>query len=183
MVPRITTFSGPTKTPFKDRKRRDSRKRPRTLRHFMVEAGISFLVLTIFSLKIINYVDPDAFRLSTITQTISITTKNMVSAISNLPFLNSCPSALKMSDVSGGFVCVQPFASGQYASIYKTYPLVGLGREVIYSGTDQGTIQAANDLLHNVWDVPRYAPVRMPASPTWSENAYNVNYWRFEFYS
>ena len=183
MVPRITTFSRLAKTPFKDRKTRVSGKRPRTMRHLIVEIGISFLVLTIFSLKIANYVDPNAFMLSTITRTISVTASNTVSAISNLPFLNSCPSALKMSDVSGGYVCVQPFASGQYASIYKTYPLVGMGREVIYSSTDQGTIQAANDLLRNVWDVPRYAPVRLPATPTWSENPYDVNYWRFEFYS
>jgi heparinase II/III-like protein len=183
MVPRITTFSRLAKTPSKDRKIRTPGKRPRTIRHFIVEIGISFLVLTIFSLKIVNYVDPNAFTLSTITRTISVAASNTVSAISNLPFLNSCPSALKMSDVSGGYVCVQPFASGQYASIYKTYPLVGMGREAIYSSTDQGTIQAANDLLRNVWDVPRYASVRLPASPTWSENPYNVNYWRFEFYS
>jgi hypothetical protein len=149
----------------------------------MIEIGVSFLVLAIFSLKIADYVDPNAFTLSAITQTISRATSNMVSVISNLPFLNSCPSALKMSDVSGGYVCVQPFASGQYASIYKTYPLVGMGREVIYPSTDQGKIRAANDLLHNVWDIPRYASVRLPASPTWSENPYQVNYWRFEFYS
>ena len=164
MVPRITIFGGLVKTPPKDRKE----KRPRTIRHFIVEAGISFVVLAIFSLKIANYVAPNAFRLSTITQTVSVATDNTVSAISNLPFLNSCPSALKMSDVSGGYVCVQPFASGQYASIYKAYPLVGMGREVIYPSTDQGTIQAANYLLQNVWDVPRYASVRLPASPTWS---------------
>jgi hypothetical protein len=179
MVPRITIFGGLVKTPPKDRKE----KRPRTIRHFIVEAGISFVVLAIFSLKIANYVAPNAFRLSTITQTVSVATDNTVSAISNLPFLNSCPSALKMSDVSGGYVCVQPFASGQYASIYKAYPLVGMGREVIYPSTDQGTIQAANYLLQNVWDVPRYASVRLPASPTWSENPYDANYWRFEFYS
>ena len=183
MVPRITPFKELAKTPFKDPKRRVFRKRPLTIRHFILETGISLLVLTIFSLKIANYADPNAFRLSTIAQTISVAAENMVSAISNLPFLNSCPGALKMSDVSGGYVCVQPFASGQYASIYKSYPLVGMGREVIYSSTDEGTVKAANDLLHNVWDLPRYAPVRLPASPTWSENPYNVNYWRFEFYS
>jgi hypothetical protein len=179
MVPRITIFGGLVKTPPEDLKE----KRPQTIRHFIVEAGISLAVLAIFSLKIANYVAPNAFRLSTITQTVSVATDNTVSAITNLPFLNSCPSALKMFDVSGGYVCVQPFASGQYASIYKTYPLVGMGREVIYPSTDQGTIQAANELLQNVWDVPRYAPVRLPASPTWSENPYDVDYWRFEFYS
>jgi hypothetical protein len=179
MVPRITIFDGIVKAPFKDRQMRASGKRPRTIRQFMVEAGISVLVLAVFSLKIANYVDPSAFRLSTITRTVAVATSNMVSAVSDLPFLNSCPNALKMSDVSGGYVCVQPFASGRYASIYKTYPLVGMGREVIYPSTDQGTIRAANDLLRNVWDVPRYVSVRLPASPTWSDNSYDVDYWRF----
>jgi hypothetical protein len=183
MAPRITTSGGLAETSLEDRKSRGFRKRPRTIRHFFVEAGISFLVLAILSLKIIDYVDPNAFILSTITRTISVSYHNLISTISNLPFLNSCPSTLKMYDVSGGYVCVEPFTSGQYTSIYESYPLVGMGREVIYSSTDEGTMQAANDLLRNVWEVPRYAPVQLPATPTWSENSYNVNYWRFEFYS
>jgi Heparinase II/III-like protein/Heparinase II/III N-terminus len=184
MASRLTTFKENTETPPSgDHERRASRKRPRTVRHLIIETAISFLVLTILILKIADYVDPNAFVLSTIARTVSAATKNLVSAIGNLPFLNSCPSTLKMSDVSGGYVCVQPFASGQYASIYKSYPLVGMGREVIYSSTDQGSVQMANDLLRNVWDVPRYSPVQLPASPTWAENPYKTYYWRFEFYS
>ena len=72
MVPRITPFKELAKTPFKDPKRRVFRKRPLTIRHFILETGISLRALTIFSLKIANYADPNAFRLSTITQTISV---------------------------------------------------------------------------------------------------------------
>ncbi len=62
MVPRITPFKELAKTPFKDPKRRVFRKRPLTIRHFILETGISLLVLTIFSLKIANYADPERFQ-------------------------------------------------------------------------------------------------------------------------
>lgn len=53
----------------------------------------------------------------------------------------------------------------------------------MYDLVDTGTLSAANDLLNNVWDVPRYAPVTLPTPLTWSEDPYQQTYWRFLFYS
>ena len=88
-----------------------------------------------------------------------------------------------MGDVSGGYVCLQGPQDSVYERIYASYPLVGRGRESIYSDTDQGSLQAANDLLHDQFDLPRYKPVKLRPLPTWSENPYSTIYWRLEFYS
>lgn len=155
----------------------------RSKRHRAVEAVIALSVFTLFCLKITNYADPNALRPSVVAQTVSVTTNNIVSAISNLPFLNDCPRALQMVDVVGGYVCTDRSVTGTYAQIYDTYPLVGKGRETIYSSTDEGSVAAADDLVKDVYDLPRYRPVALPGLPTWSENPYSAKYWRFEFYS
>ncbi len=152
-------------------------------RHRMVEAVIALSVFTLFCLKITNYADPNALRPSVVAQTVSVTTNNIVSAISNLPFLNNCPRVLQMVDVTGGYVCAERSATGTYAGIYRSYPLVGKGRETIYASTDEGSVAEANDLMKNVYDVPRYRPVTLTRTPTWSENPFSAKYWRFEFYS
>ena len=107
------------------------------------EVFIALAVLAIFCIKIANYADPGAFRPAVIAQAVSGTVQNTVSAISNLPFLNSCPGMLKMADVAGGYVCISPSATGPYAAIYRTYPLVGSGREDIYTSTDEGSAQCS----------------------------------------
>jgi len=104
----------------------------RSKRHRAVEAVIALSVFTLFCLKITNYADPNALRPAVVAQTVSVTTNNIVSAISNLPFLNNCPRALRMADVAGGYVCTDSSMTGTYAQIYDTYPLVGKGRETIY---------------------------------------------------
>jgi Heparinase II/III-like protein/Heparinase II/III N-terminus/Polysaccharide deacetylase len=147
------------------------------------EALVALAVLTVFCLKITSYADPSAFRPPVIAGAVSGAFRNTVSAISNLPFLNNCPGGLRMAEVPGGYVCAPPSVTGRYPEIYSSYPLVGGGREDIYSSTDEGTLAAASALLRNVYDLPRYPPVRLPASPTWSENNFSAAYWRFEFYS
>jgi hypothetical protein len=162
---------------------RRARPRRRPLRRRSLDIALGVLVCGIFCLKLDNYVDPGSLRWSAISTAVTTAVANAVSAISNLPVLNSCPPALRMADISGGFVCTPPHASGRFAQIYATYPLVGRGRETIYTSTDSGSVSAANALLHNVFDVTRYQPVRLPAIPTWTENPYGARYWRFEFYS
>jgi hypothetical protein len=160
-------------------------ERPRSRRavgYLASEVLIALAVLVIFCLKITSYADPSAFRPPVIAAALSGAFRNTVSAISNLPFLNSCPAGLRMAEVSGGYVCVPPTAAGRYAAIYGSYPLVGDGREDIYSSTDEGSVAAASALLRGIYDLPRYPPVRL-AAPTWSENGYSAAYWRFEFYS
>ncbi len=147
------------------------------------EVMITLIVASIFFLKIFAYTDPAALSPSSVARVISLAFHNSADFISNLPILNSCPRELRMQDVSGGYVCVSSSSAGDYSQIYRFYPLVGRGIESIYAGEDGGSMSAANDLLRNQFDVPRYRPLRIPASPTWSENAYSAKDWRFQFYS
>ncbi len=87
-----------------------------------------------------------------------------------------------MYDVPGGYVCAPSDPSTVYAQIFTTYPLVGQGRESIYSNIDEGSLPAANDLLLNNFAVPRYPLVHL-GSLTWSEDPFHADYWRMEFYS
>ena len=155
----------------------------RRSRRAAFEVLISLAVCAIFLFKLFSYLDPAALTPSTIVRTYTQVVHNTASFISNLPILNNCPSGLVMKGVPGGYVCVRASATGIYSEIYGSYPLVGSGREAIYASTDQGSISAADDLMRNQYDIPRYAPVRLSSTPTWSEDPYSADYWRFEFYS
>jgi Heparinase II/III-like protein/Heparinase II/III N-terminus len=172
MVPRLRCGAGPA-----------GRERAKRLRKGAVNAVIAVTISVMFCLKLANYVDPAQLRPSVMAQEISVGTHNVVSAISNIPLLNRCPRGQRMYDVPGGYVCGRRAIRSVYEDIYATYPLVGSGREAIYSSTDEGSVQAADDLLRNQFDLPRYRPVSWAGLPTWSENPYRANYWRFEFYS
>jgi Heparinase II/III-like protein/Heparinase II/III N-terminus len=127
--------------------------------------------------------DPAVLYPSALRQNVLTVVHNTVSAIENIPVLNHCAAGLELRAVSGGYVCVNRSGNNIYQQIYSTYPLVGSGRESIYSSLDEGSISAANDLQRNQFDVARYRPARLPSPPTWSENPYNAGYWRFEFYA
>jgi hypothetical protein len=154
----------------------------RTVRIF-VEVMVALVFSVVVFFKVFSYLDPSALSPSSVGRALSLSIHNSTAYIRNLPFLNSCSPGLAMQDVSGGYVCAPVRATGTYSDIYRTYPLVGRGRESIYASTDEGSISAANDLLRNQYDVARYPPLRLSTLPTWSENAYGANYWRFEFYS
>jgi hypothetical protein len=151
--------------------------------HFILEALIAIIVAFVFLLKIFAYMDPSALSPSSVARLMSLAYHNSISYIDNLPLLNTCPSELRMHDVSGGYVCINSSAIGSYKGIYASYPLVGRGIEAIYSSEDQGSISEANDLLRNRFDIPQYPPLQLPALPTWSENAYSSSNWRVGFYS
>ncbi|WP_433304329.1 heparinase II/III domain-containing protein [Actinoplanes sp. CA-030573] len=57
------------------------------------------------------------------------------------------------------------------------------GKESAYAVVNEGDLADADALLHDVWNVPRYDPVRLPGGPTWTEDPYHEKYWRFDFYS
>ena len=175
MVPRIE----PSQEHAQARK---GRRRPAT-RIILFESIAAIIVVGIFSLKLANYITPEALRPSVISHGVATAFHNTLGAIENIPFLNSCERGYRMIDVSGGYVCARGSQNDLYDRIYDSYPLVGRGREAIYPSTDQGSVQAANDLLRNKFDLPRYKPVQLNSLPTWSENAYNAVYWRLEFYS
>lgn len=144
---------------------------------------IALLFCGLVSFKIFSYLEPSALSPSMLSRAFSLTVSNTSEFIRNLPFLNSCPDGLAMHDIPGGYVCAQGPATSVYDTIYQTYPLVGSGRESIYASTDEGSVTAANNLLRNVYDVQRYAPLKLAGLPTWSEDPYSADYWRFEFYS
>ena len=162
-------------------KSRRARKKPAGAVAFNVVTAV--LIIAVYALKIDNYVDPASLQPVEIEHTAATAIRNTVSAIGNLPFLNTCPRGLTMQDVSGGYVCLTGAQRGPYMKIYDSYPLVGGGREAIYSSTDTGSVQAANDLLHNQVDLPRYRPVRLSPQRMWSVGPRSAPYWRFEFYS
>ena len=151
--------------------------------HSILEVLLAIIVASVFFLKIFAYIDPSAFSLSSIARMVSLAYHNSISYVENLPLLNTCPSELRMHDVSGGYVCINSSAIGSYKGIYESYPLVGRGIEAIYSSQDQGSVSAANDLLQNKFDIPQYPPLQLASPPTWSENAYSASNWRVEFYS
>lgn len=178
MVPRIRT-----------RRRKSAvvpgrRTRISTVRRIIFETSIFLIVGGLFGLKILNYVDPGVLLPSSVSRTISTSAARLVSAVKNLPLFNRCTGRLRRVDVPGGFVCAPPdLPRNPFDVIYTSYPLTGQNRETIYSSTDEGSISAANDLLHGKFDVSRYRPVRLRPLPEWSENPYHAKYWRFEFYS
>ena len=164
--------------------RKSGSGRARLARRITFEVVIAIIIAGVFCLKVVNYVDPRILLSSVVGQTIDVTFDNTVSAIENLPIFSDCPNELNMIDISGGYVCAGGGSGpSQYEGIYTSYPLVGKGRESIYASADKGSMAAANDLLHNKFDLPRYPPAQFHSLPNWSENLHNVPYWRFEFYS
>ena len=155
----------------------------KTFKRFFVEIALAMAILAVFGMKIYSYANPEAFRLSAVIGEATRAARNAASVVSNLPVLNSCPARLEMHDVSGGYVCGIDGDRSRYAEIFKSYPLVGTGREVVYASLDEGTINAANDLMRGMFDMPRYRQIAFPRTLTWSEDPYSSNYWRFQFYS
>lgn len=180
MAPRVAAQSA---TPQQGEAAAGEHRHKRRARRLIAEVLIVLVFGSIVYFKIFSYTDPSALSLSALRSTYSRIVSEASSLIRNLPFLNSCPNGLAMHDISGGYVCAPGPATSVYDSIYQTYPLSGGGRESIYASTDEGSVPAANDLLHNVYDVQRYAPFKLSGLPTWTEDPYSANYWRFEFYS
>jgi peptidoglycan/xylan/chitin deacetylase (PgdA/CDA1 family) len=168
---------------FRKARRLQRGKRRPLARRVPFEIAIAIIIGSIFTLKLANYIVPADLRPAAIRYEISTAFHNTLGAIENAPFLSTCEHEWKTINVPGGYVCVQGSQNGIYARIYDSYPLVGQGRESIYADVDQGNIGAANDLLRNRFDVPRYNPVQLGSLPTWSENPYAALYWRLEFYS
>jgi hypothetical protein len=62
-------------------------------------------------------------------------------------------------------------------------PRLPQGLESVYDLVNRGNLADADQLLHDVWPVPRYAPVALTTPLTWREDPYREKYWRFVFYS
>ena len=58
------------------------------------------------------------------------------------------------------------------------------GVEHMYQFLRHGSIETANSMLDNCWNLPRFDEICFVGdSPTWREDPYDENYWRFVFYS
>lgn len=86
--------------------------------------------------------------------------------------------------------CARPAARVEPTGVLKPVPVADRasmplpsGRESIYTLVNAGSIAAADQILRDVWPVPRYEPVALPSTLTWHENPYASKYWRFVFYS
>ncbi|MFP2932912.1 alginate lyase family protein [Pyxidicoccus sp. 3LG] len=55
-------------------------------------------------------------------------------------------------------------------------------RELMYGFLDEGTLEDADLILKDLWPVPRFEPVQLPASLTWTEDPFQEKYWQFTFY-
>ena len=55
-------------------------------------------------------------------------------------------------------------------------------RELVYPWLSEGDIATADLIMSGVWDLPRFDPVELTYPPTWTEDPYDENYWRFIFY-
>lgn len=54
--------------------------------------------------------------------------------------------------------------------------------DAIFSALDQGDIKAADLCLNDLYEMPRFAPVKISPPITWEEDPFNDDYWRFNFY-
>ncbi len=86
--------------------------------------------------------------------------------------------------------CAQTVAPAEPTSVLKPPPEpvsavdgpLPLGRESVYELFNQGSLAVADEMLRDVWRLPRFAPVTL-SPPTWHEDPYKQKYWRFLFYS
>jgi Heparinase II/III-like protein/Heparinase II/III N-terminus len=60
---------------------------------------------------------------------------------------------------------------------------LAFGRESMYRLLNVGSLKVADQLLEDVWALPRHPPVRLQTPLTWTEDPYQETYWRFIFYS
>lgn len=144
-------------------------------------AGVCLVVL-IFLLKTTSYLRIDELALPNIVHTTKTAYTSVRSYIGELKYFGSCPDGMLKIAVGQQYLCREPVAASPYQKIFDTYPRDPHGREVIYSVLDTGSVQTANDFLNDQYDVPRSKPVTIKQL-TWTEDPYNDQYWRFNFYS
>jgi len=57
------------------------------------------------------------------------------------------------------------------------------GPEIVYNFLDQGSLEAADLMLDNIYRIERYKDVKINTPIGWREDPYKEEYWRFLFYS
>ena len=83
--------------------------------------------------------DPGSLRWSAISTAVTTAYANTVSAICESAPAEQLSRRAAIGATSPAGTCARRLrASGRYAEIYATYPLVGRGRETVYPSTDRG---------------------------------------------
>jgi hypothetical protein len=141
-------------------------------------------ILVLLGLKVLAYVRPGTVGIGRGLALVRHVEHGVTNWYANAPFLHSCPPGRRKLTIAGSWLCVPPEAPATaYTRIYETYPADSGGLAQVYHSTGNGTMSAADDLMRGVFDLARFEPVLIGATPTWRENPYNSRYWRFEFYA
>jgi hypothetical protein len=83
--------------------------------------------------------------------------------------------------------CVHAGQGRASSAVVKPLAAVGsalpAGPESVYPSVNSGDWARADRLLHDVWEVPGFAPVTLPSHLSWREDPYADPDWRSVFYS
>ncbi len=75
-----------------------------------------------------------------------------------------------------------PYGSKILEKARNRYKNPTYGKEIIYSGIENGDLIIADKILKNEYEISRFKPVVIDKI-TWKENSYDDIYWRFNFYN
>jgi hypothetical protein len=150
---------------------------------YFVEAAFFVLVLAIFGFKITGYLHADIFNPVNWAHGVEKGYDRTSYKVSELKYFGKCPPGEQKIDVGQEYLCRQPVKTSVYQKIYDTYPRDPGGKEAMYPYLNNWSQQKADDLLNNTYDIDRYKPLKLTGEPTWTEDPYQDQYWRFNFYS
>ncbi len=95
----------------------------------------------------------------------------------------SCKENQIKIKVSDGYLCREESEPSIYLQIYDTYPRSNEGKEIVYSSLKGGDLEIADNYLNDLYEMPRFDPIKIDSPLTWKEDPYNDKYWRFNYYS
>ena len=148
-----------------------------------IELVVFILIILIFLIKISNYLSLTSLnplRLGAVVQTGYQDSKQY---FDELKYFHSCPGKTIKIDIGQQYLCRQATKPSVYQKIYDTYSRDPKGIDVVYPYLNEWSKATADDLLGNRFDVERYQPYKENGPITWTEDPYNDEYWRFNFYS
>lgn len=126
----------------------------------------------------INVFDPGTW-----TKQLQVTVNNIGYKVGELKFIGKCSSGQVKVDINWQYLCRDNITGSPNVTIYDTYDRDVSGKEVIYPYYSERSIDNANALLDDEYNIPRYQTSHFKPPLTWTEDPYNDEYWRYNFYS
>jgi hypothetical protein len=144
-----------------------------------LEAIAVFLIVVIVGAKALNYahITPDVKGMQ---KRVAHTVSQVKFKLIDKPFAH-CPKGQQKIILQDGYLCRPATATNPASTAYDTLPLHGQFKSEIYPSLGAGSMASANAMLENRYQIERFDPVQLTASPKWTENPYNDIYWRFSF--